>query len=265
MCDQGMTCAIMVAVQEFLDTRTPALKALDELLERLGCADEDDLGDAQDYLGDAQDYPTWEVPVDSPPDVATPPKVGVTARARPPTAAVACRHEHDPRGALPALHQPSSYRRDAAGVWRYEWGGIVPGARDDTLSRRYRFGVAPGPVVRVPTHLLVREELQWVSQHSWDHPAVHTRWLGVTVGATVVERACWDLHCDIPLGILAPELSPVSLLDTDSVAVMFGLRPATVSSYRARGRFPAPQFMVSNSPLWSAPVVERWWRGRGKR
>lgn len=174
-----------------------------------------------------------------------------------------CVHGGDPEADLPSLVAVPGYVRGRDGIWRYSDGGVVPGARDDTLGRRYRFASRPGKLVLVPVELCHRRDLLWVKDHHNGDPGAGTTWWGRTVPAYAIGRSCWNERASVPLGITAPELAPSSLLDLSAVAAALGVRESTVSAYKARGRLPQPQFCVSNSPMWSWVVIDRWIRSRG--
>ena len=172
------------------------------------------------------------------------------------TPASRCSHDHDPAGELPPCVTPPGYVRGADGCWRYVWGGIVPGATDDRLDRRYLYGRRPGSFVHVPEERTSRPDLEWVSAH-----AVDTGWARGRDGLVrtmILSRQCWDDHARVPLGVLAPELLAQRVLDLRAFADRCSLRPATVNSYRSRGLLPEPQMVIAGTPLWSEPVVGHW-------
>jgi hypothetical protein len=174
-----------------------------------------------------------------------------------------CPHGGDPLADLPKLLQPPGYVRGADGVWRYEVGGLVPGARDDNLASRYRFAARSGTLVLIPVELTQHRDLLWVKDHHDGDLGASARWWGRHVPAYAVPRFCWNVRSRIPLGLLAPEVTPPAMLDLTGVARLIGVKDSTVTSYRARGRLPAPQFVVANTPLWSWPVIDHWIRHRG--
>ena len=167
-----------------------------------------------------------------------------------------CNHGGDPAADLPAPLVPDGYRRGDDGAWRYVGGGLVPGAVDDCLIRRFQFARRPGGSVRIPQELCQRADLQWVRDHDPLDTAV--TWHGRIVPALEVDRRCWLDHAYVPLGLLAPELLPGALLTTPDLALLTGMRPSTVTTYRSRGLLPTPQYVVSGTPLWSEPVVRLW-------
>lgn len=146
------------------------------------------------------------------------------------------------------LRHPPSYRRDLRGVWRYDWGPRVPGARDATPARLIR-PVRVDGLVYLP-RLLV---------HAWFEPflqacsvdATRPRW------AVCTERA-FDTVANRPVGIDAAELAPWALVDAQQAADTFRIRRTTLASYLARGLLPEPQARLGRTPLWSWPVLLRW-------
>jgi hypothetical protein len=317
-------------MQGFIDRRTEALRALDDLLDRLDLDDEHDEGDGvdegvdqdvtlnaamgqgspastreaaqpsigltgDDYDGDLEDNVASDHPQGNHlvtgstahsrdhhmPALARPRMGGVSAggvsdllariaaltstdeTSKPGTErGEGCRHEGDPLSDLPRLIEPPSYRRGQGGVWRYSFGGVVPGARDDTLARRYRFAARPGSTVLVPVELCRRDDLLWVRDHHDGDSGAAVRWCGSYVPAYSLTRECWEARSRIPMGLTAPELQPPAMVDLAGFARTLGVRESSLSAYKARGRLPQPQFTVANSPLWSWPVIEHWKRFR---
>lgn len=262
-------------VQEFMDKRDDTLRRIDAALEQLLGPEDGDLDVAHGGTWVSALHDEWVGAGDSDEEAIVYGVAGtptVSRRAHRPERGrrsrheldfvdhegSCCPHEADPMGALPALHAPAGYRRDKAGVWRYDWGGTVPGARDDCLARRYRFAAHGASAVRIPQHLCTQPDLEWVLDHDVGAATNTVRWHGVEAPAVIVLRQCWQSHAYVPLGLYAPELAPHALLDTERAALRLGVQPSTISSYRARRKFPEPQFVVSNSPLWSVPVLEHW-------
>jgi hypothetical protein len=75
-------------------------------------------------------------------------------------------------------------------------------------------------------------------------------------------------------GMLAPELHPSALIDTDGIAKMIvsekhpdGILPATIYTYRSRGEvnFPEPLTHFGQTPVWSRAVIEHWLASRPGR
>lgn len=168
---------------------------------------------------------------------------------------------------LPACHEPPGYRRDRAGRWRYADGGaLVPGARDVTLARLWRFP-REGPYLLVPVLLAgtsyrpgAAAELAWCvgcAHGETDTGAVAgvARRCGPRRRAWRVPVAEWDRRADVPLGLDAPELAADRLWDVARIAAVTGVEPATVRGYVRRGYLPAPTVRRGGVPLWSAPVV----------
>lgn len=173
-------------------------------------------------------------------------------------------------GDLPALHEPPGYHRDRGGRWRYLDGGeLVPGARDLTLDRIWRFRRAQGCVL-VPIELTGRghleapiPELGWCSSvalgvtdaprtQAVDHPARHRH---QEVWRIPIDE--WCARAAAPLGLEAPELAIDRLLDVAGVARVAGIGQGTVRSYLHRGYLPGPVRVLGGSPLWSVPIVVR--------
>lgn len=162
---------------------------------------------------------------------------------------------------LPPLVAPPGMRRDGRGVWRYDPGGDpVPGARDVTLARTYRFGrrrsaLTGELVVPVPEPLVrAADELAWCGRYRCGEG----RFAGRVVPVREVPVGEWALRAQVPYAVEAPELRPEALLTIDDVAVTAGVTRQTISTYLARRQMPEPQARVANSPLWSLPVVLRW-------
>lgn len=183
-------------------------------------------------------------------------------------------------GDLPELVEPPGYFRDRAGRWRYRFGGdLVPGARDLTLGRLWRFTRQRGAVL-VPVELAgwgsmpgAAPELAWCPGVASDLTHVQ-RPRAVAVGEGPIQQAWqvplseWRARISVPLGLDAPELTIDRLLDVEGVARLAGVAAGTVRSYVARGYLPQPVRVLGGSPLWSVPVVLRALAarpGRGRR
>ena len=165
---------------------------------------------------------------------------------------------------LPGLLAPKGYRRDRQGRWRYEaTGERVPGARDVTLTSLHG-GVPRGAEYKAVAVEAVRTspELAWCLSIAERDVVVQTMALGRRGGrvsrVVLVPRVEWERRSRVPLGLVAPELMPERLLDTERVARLAGVGRQTIATYLARGVMPLPVARVANSPLWSLPVVERW-------
>ncbi len=48
------------------------------------------------------------------------------------------------------------------------------------------------------------------------------------------------------------------LLDTEAVARVLGIRPESVTRYKARGDLPQPDMMFGRSPVWRAETIREW-------
>lgn len=146
---------------------------------------------------------------------------------------------------------------DDGGVWVYEWGGRVPGARALLLGDLYEFPVAErarGLVMLVPLVLVESvAELGWCA--AWWDP----RQRGGTADLVLeVPASAWESRADEVVGMWAPELMADRMLDSEAVAKMAKMRARTVANYLARGRMPAPTIRLGGSPLWCRPVIMRW-------
>ena len=157
----------------------------------------------------------------------------------------------DPCSHAPAPTPPVAwpYVRGADGVWHYEWGDPVPGARDLLLQDIYQPPGKRGQEIKVPLELARRQpEMAWCLAY-WDPRAGDT---------LVVPWTSWEQHRRDPVGMDAPELSATRLLDSDAVAARCALTARTVANYLARGLMPAPVARLGGSPLWPASVIDRW-------
>ena len=54
------------------------------------------------------------------------------------------------------------------------------------------------------------------------------------------------------------------ILDTEAVAVMFGVKRTTVHQWRRRGVLPEPAGFVSGSPYWNRPNLAAWAQETGR-
>lgn len=169
------------------------------------------------------------------------------------------------RSELPPLHEPPGYRRGDDAIWRYSGGGLVPGARDDTLGRRYLFARQRGPNIVVPASLVNdREDLDWVRRHATSELTTGCRYQGRIVAGLEIPRACWNEATRVALGIDAPELTGSQLLDSEAVARIARVSRSTLAAYRSRGLLPEPQFVLGGSALWSRPVIDHWLLSRAR-
>jgi hypothetical protein len=166
-----------------------------------------------------------------------------------------------PEDDLPDCVGPPGYERASRG-WRYtETGKPVPGARDVTLARLYRFEINDDGLLLVPSSILDGSpELDWIRRYqdlSFGY-----------AGSVAVPVEDWAARAKVPLGIDAPELCIDRLLGLEAAAGILTLSPQTVSTYVSRGRFAAPQRRIGGQPLWSRPILEIWREtrpGRGYR
>lgn len=144
------------------------------------------------------------------------------------------------------------YIRRGADHWEYEWGGMVPGARDLTFQDAYHFPLVEGPIgecIAVPVAVWDGEPaLVWCGAY-WDPRA--------RGDALLIPRGAWVRHSEI-LGMDAPELSARQLVGTDEVGRMAGCSARSIANYLARGLVPAPVVRVGHSPAWTRPQIRRW-------
>ena len=143
------------------------------------------------------------------------------------------------------------YVRSVVGEWEYEWGGVVPGARDLRLSDRYSFpeeDLADGrQVLLLPLALWQADPaLSWCAAY-WD-PRARDEMIRVP-------KAAWDAHDEV-VGMTAPELH--HLLDTAAVAKLLRCRPNTITVYLAKGLMPQPVYRFGGSPTWPEPLIRHW-------
>jgi predicted DNA-binding transcriptional regulator AlpA len=169
---------------------------------------------------------------------------------------------------FPPVVVPSGYLRDRRGTWRYRaTGEAVPGARDLTLKALYRFAADEHSVLVPLSVARTDPALDWCL--FWVRSAGHLvdaeRSRGGRRGtrlAVAVPREAWERRAGRVLGLVAPELMPERLLDTDAVARLCCVRPQTIATYLARGQMPEPVARLGNSPLWSRAIVEYWLESR---
>lgn len=161
----------------------------------------------------------------------------------------------DPAGDLPPLSEPPGYKRTSRG-WAYTaTRALVPGARDVTLARLFRFPVDHDDWVAVPSALATgRDELAWVTRYVASGDDV----FGLVGGHIMIPVTHWQARARVPLGIDAPELCAERLLGVADAAQLLGVKPATVSGYLAAGRLAMPVTRLSGVPLWSRPILEQW-------
>lgn len=149
------------------------------------------------------------------------------------------------------------YVRNSVGEWEYEWGGLVPGARDLRISDRFSFALENGKVL-VPAEVWRREPvLSWCAAY-WDPRGPKEDVLRVPIAA-------WIAHDEV-VGMTAPELTFPHLLDTKAVADRLGTSTRTVAAYLARGFLPKPIGKIGGSPVWPEPLIRHYVETRpGKR
>lgn len=135
------------------------------------------------------------------------------------------------------------------GVWRYTWGDAVPGATDLTL----------GDMIRIDSQCDCVETVRAFRPLS----DVERRWLGGDASLSdqvmVRRRPGYRPHAgDLILGLLAPELHPLTMLTVGEIADAAEVSKATIDSYRYRGYLPEPQASRGRTPLWARPIVRHW-------
>lgn len=144
-----------------------------------------------------------------------------------------------------------AYLREADGVWRYAWGDPVPAARDLTVAEILAVGADP---------LEVMAELCREVDDDLAHGLRAARRAAANGNGDAAHRHLGAVVC----GLQAPELLGPVLLDASQVAGRLQVTRATVDSYRARGRMPAPQLVRGRTPLWAAPVIRRFAHDRSR-
>jgi predicted DNA-binding transcriptional regulator AlpA len=48
------------------------------------------------------------------------------------------------------------------------------------------------------------------------------------------------------------------LLTVEEVAELVGVRPQTISAYKARQQMPAPDKQYGRTPLWKESTIKKW-------
>jgi hypothetical protein len=135
------------------------------------------------------------------------------------------------------------------GIWRYPWGDEVPGAMDLTL----------GDLIRIDSQCDCVEAIQGFRPLS----EAERRWLGGDASMAdqvlVRQRPGYRPHAgDLIIGLLAPELHPLTMLTVGEIAEAAEVSKATIDSYRYRGYLPEPQAARGRTPLWARPIVRHW-------
>lgn len=162
---------------------------------------------------------------------------------------------------MPERHDaivPDGYVRGRDGRWRYARGGdVVPGARDLTLRRLWRFR-RDGDHVLVPISVfLASPELGWCRDVEEGRAIIDRRGRLPAEEALRVPFEDWDDRADDVLGIDAPELAPARLVGVTQVARLAGVEESSVRAWAARGVLPGSVLPVPPGPAWSLPVVLR--------
>lgn len=150
----------------------------------------------------------------------------------------------------------TGYVRSDDGRWRYaDTGEYVPGGRDMTLARLYRFRADPRHV-HVPTHLTYLDpDLAWTRTNASHR--LHGRTRIGAVEYLAVDREEWDRRAREPLGLEAPELQVSRMLSIADISNRLAIRPATTRAYVTRGYLPPATVTKGGSPLWSVPILSR--------
>ncbi len=135
------------------------------------------------------------------------------------------------------------------GVWRYQWGAEVPGATDLTFGDVLAID---SQCVCVETVLAFRPltpaERRWLAGES-----------ALSEQVLVRRRPGYQPHAgDLIIGLLAPELHPLTMLTVGQIADAAEVSKATIDSYRYRGYLPEPQATRGRTPLWARPIVRHW-------
>lgn len=135
------------------------------------------------------------------------------------------------------------------GVWRYPWGDEVVGATDLTLGDLIQIDNQCDCAEAVRTFRpLTDAERRWLAGDASMSDQVMFR-----------RRPGFRPHAgDLIIGLLAPELHPLTMLTVGEIAEAAGVSKATIDSYRYRGCLPEPQASRGRTPLWARPVVRHW-------
>ena len=135
------------------------------------------------------------------------------------------------------------------GVWRYPWGDEVAGAIDLTLGDLIRIDDQADCAEAVRTFRPLSDaELRWLRGET-----------PVSDDVMVRRRPGYRPHAgDLIIGLLAPELHPLTMLTVGEIAEAAGVSKATIDSYRYRGCLPEPQSARGRTPLWARPIVRHW-------
>ncbi|MCC5950098.1 MAG: hypothetical protein JJT89_16735 [Nitriliruptoraceae bacterium] len=139
------------------------------------------------------------------------------------------------------------------GVWRYPWGDEVLGATDLTLGDLIRIDAECACVETVRSFRPLNEaERRWLAGDS-----------SMVEQMLVRRRPGRRPHAgDLIIGLLAPELHPLTMLTVGEIADAAGVSKATIDSYRYRGFLPEPQASRGRTPLWARPIVRHWLASR---
>lgn len=135
------------------------------------------------------------------------------------------------------------------GVWRYPWGDEVPGAMDLTLGDLIRLDNQADCAEAVRTFRPLSDaERRWLRGDTCMSDQVMVR-----------RRPGYRPHAgDLIIGLLAPELHPLTMLTVGEIAEAAEVSKATIDSYRYRGCLPEPQAARGRTPLWARPIVRHW-------
>jgi predicted DNA-binding transcriptional regulator AlpA len=158
-----------------------------------------------------------------------------------------------------------NFVRGPDAVWRYTSSRQpVRHATDVVLGDVYPAepGTYEGRSYRIVPH-------RWIRRRG-DHPLAWVRSAAGVIdrperGEYLVPTALWRRRASDVLGMLAPELHPLALLDLDDVARAAGVKPATVRAYLHRRQMPDPVSRAGGSPMWTRPTIEGWLETRRVR
>ena len=135
------------------------------------------------------------------------------------------------------------------GVWRYPWGDEVAGAVDLTLGDLIRIDSRCDCAEAVRTFRPLSDaERSWLRGETPMNDDVMVR-----------RRPGYRPHAgDLIIGLLAPELHPLTMLTVGDIAEAAEVSKATIDSCRYRGCLPEPQAARGRTPLWARPIVRHW-------
>ena len=134
-------------------------------------------------------------------------------------------------------------------MWRYPWGDEVAGAVDLTLGDLIRIDNQADCAEAVRTFRPLSDaERSWLRGETPMNDDVMVR-----------RRPGYRPHAgDLIIGLLAPELHPLTMLTVGDIAEAAEVSKATIDSCRYRGCLPEPQAARGRTPLWARPIVRHW-------